>query len=133
MNEGTVRLNDAAFWRRLDQLVATARLETDRPKRSTHPRFPAFLYRYDYGYLEGTRSGDGDGIDVWIGSLPNKSVTGIICSVDTEKRDAEVKILLGCTPQEAQDILLTHTTGEQSAIMVERPAETTPEIAAEWD
>lgn len=124
-------MNDAAFWRRLDQLVATARLKTDRPKGSTHPRFPAFLYRDDYGYLEGTRSGDGDGIDVWIGSLPNESVTGIICSVDTEKRDAEVKILLGCTPQEAQDILLTHTTGEQSAILVERPAETTPEIVAE--
>jgi inorganic pyrophosphatase len=117
-------LNDEAFWCRLVQLVATSRVEIDRPKGSAHPEHPAFLYPYDYGYLDGTQSGDGDGIDVWVGSLPERTVTGIICSVDMAQRDAEVKILLGCTQGEAWAILQTHTTGAQAAILVERPVET---------
>lgn len=112
---------DEGFWRRLDQLVATCELKIDRPRGSAHPRFRAFRYPFDYGYLEGTRSGDGDGIDVWVGSRPEKQVTGIICSVETTQRDAEVKILLGCTPHEARDILQTHNRGAQSAILIQRP------------
>jgi len=114
-------LADEGFWRRLDQLVATCELKIDRPKGSAHPRFPALRYPYDYGYLDSTRSGDGDGIDVWVGTLPEKRVTGIICSVETEQRDAEVTILLGCTPHEARNILQTHNRGAQAAIWVERP------------
>lgn len=112
---------DEGFWRRLDQLVATCELKIDRPKGSVHPRFGSFRYPFDYGYLEGTRSGDGDGIDVWVGSRPEKRVTGIICSVETTQRDAEVKILLSCTPHEARDILQTHNRGTQSAILIQRP------------
>jgi len=112
---------DDLFWRRLDRLVATCKLKIDRPKGSTHPNFPDFRYPFDYGYLEGTRSGDGDGIDVWVGTRPEKRVTGIICSVEMEQRDAELKILLGCTPQEANQILQTHNRGAQSAILVKRP------------
>jgi inorganic pyrophosphatase len=78
------------------------------------------IYPHDYGYLENTQSGDGDGIDVWLGSLPEKTVTAVICTVDMEKRDAEVKILLGCTPQEAHEILETHNSGPQSGILLER-------------
>jgi inorganic pyrophosphatase len=115
-------LADQGFWRRLDQLVATCELKIDRSKGSAHPRFPDFRYPYDYGYLEGTRSSDGDGIDIWVGTLPEKRVTGIICSVETDQRDAEVKILLGCTPHEARTILQTHNRGAQSAIWVERPS-----------
>ncbi|MEH2097560.1 hypothetical protein [Nostoc sp.] len=35
----------------------------------------------DYGYLQDTQSGDGNNIDVWIGSLLNQTVTAVICSV----------------------------------------------------
>jgi inorganic pyrophosphatase len=113
-------MSDDDFWCKLDQLVAACQLKIDRPKGSTHPRYPAFIYPLDYGYLAGTRSGDGDGIDVWLGSLPERTVTGVICSVEVEQRDAEVKILLGCTPQEAREILKTHNVGAQAAILVER-------------
>ena len=99
---------EANFWRKLDWLVSTCKLRLDRPKGSVHPRYPAFVYPFDYGYLEGTRSGDGDGIDVWVGSMPEKRVTAVICSVEIEQHDAEIKILLGCTPQEAREILKTH-------------------------
>jgi inorganic pyrophosphatase len=111
----------ADFWQKLDEMVITCTLTIDRPKGSAHPRYPNFLYPLDYGYLAGTRSGDGDGIDVWIGSLPERRVTAIICAVDLLKRDSEMKLLLGCAPQEAQQLLAIHNTGTQSAILIERP------------
>ena len=92
----------------------------DRPKGSAHPRYPEFIYPYDYGYLAGTGTVDGSGVDVWIGSLPGQAVTGAICAVDTVKRDTEVKILLGCTPEESRIILATHNIGHQSAILIGR-------------
>ncbi|MBD2561548.1 MULTISPECIES: hypothetical protein [Nostoc] len=59
-------------------------------------------------------------IDVWIGSLSAKKVTAIICSVDLEKRDTEIKILLDCTSGESQGILNIHNTDSQSAILLIR-------------
>lgn len=56
-----------------------------------------FVYELDYGYLKGTTSADGEGIDVWIGSDPRRQVTGALCTVDLVKHDAELKILVGCT------------------------------------
>jgi inorganic pyrophosphatase len=114
-------MREVNFWRKLDQLVATCELVIDRPQGSPHPRYPAFVYPFDYGYLQDTRSGDGEGIDIWVGSLPVRRVTAIICSVETEQRDAEIKLLIGCTSQEAQTILQTHNVGAQSAILVPRP------------
>ena len=109
------------FWGKLDQLLATCELVINRPQGSHHPRYPALVYPFDYGYLKGTRAGDGEGIDVWVGSLPGKRTTAIICSVETQQRDTEIKLLVGCTPQEAQTILQTHNVGAQSAILVPRP------------
>ena len=82
------------FWHTLETLVASCPLTIDRPQGSPHPRYPTFVYPYDYGYLEHTQGGDGSGIDVWVGSLPEKTVTAVVCTVDPLKRDAEVKILL---------------------------------------
>ena len=109
------------FWLKLDKLVATCKINIDRPKGTSHPRYPSFFYPLDYGYLEDTRSPDGNGIDIWAGSLPEKKVTAIVCTVDLIKRDSEVKLLLGCTLQEAQIILGVHNTELQSAILIERP------------
>ncbi len=108
------------FWRNLDNLIATSRLRIDRPKGSPHPRYSDCIYPFDYGYLENTQSGDGQGIDIWIGNLPERSVTAIICTLDLIKRDAEIKILLGCSLPEAHKILDIHRQGSQSAILVER-------------
>ncbi|MEH2002213.1 MAG: inorganic diphosphatase [Nostoc sp.] len=108
------------FWFKLDQLVATSNLKIDRPKGTSHPRYPSFVYPLDYGYLENTSSGDGDDIDVWIGSLSSQTVTAVIFSVDLEKRDTEIKILLGCTSGENQAILDIHNRGSQSAMLLVR-------------
>jgi len=111
------------FWSTLDQLVATCQWCVDRPKGTAHPRYPSFVYPIDYGYLADTRSPDGNGIDIWVGSLPDKKVNAVVCTVDMVKRDSEIKLLLGCTPQEAIAILGVHNSGSQSAMLIERPAE----------
>ena len=114
---------DSDFWRALDRLVAVCDVVIDRPSGSAHPRYPSLTYPYDYGYLGGTRSGDGAGIDVWAGSLPHRSVTAIVCTVDLTKRDAELKLLLGCTPHEAREILAAQNAGTMSAVLLERPVD----------
>ncbi|MEH2093021.1 hypothetical protein [Nostoc sp.] len=108
------------FWQKLDRLVATSNLKIERPRGTSHPRYPSFIYPLDYGYLQDTQAGDRANIDVWIGSLSAKKVTAIICSVDLEKRDTEIKILLDCTSGESQGILNIHNTGSQSAILLIR-------------
>lgn len=113
-------MDSREFWLALDQLVGACELVMDRPKGSAHPRYPAYHYPLDYGYLAGTRSGDGDGIDVWVGSQPGRRVSGVICTVDGLQRDAEVKILVGCTLQEMQTALAVHNSGQQRGILMER-------------
>ena len=94
-----------AFWTLLSELVASSRVVIDRPKGSPHPRFPENIYPLDYGFLGGTTAGDGQCIDVWLGSGDHTRITGIVCTVDLDKRDAELKLLLGCTSAEAQAVI----------------------------
>ncbi|MGA1195928.1 MAG: inorganic pyrophosphatase, partial [Candidatus Latescibacterota bacterium] len=79
------------------------------------------IYPLDYGYLENTTGGDGDGIDIWLGSLTNHIFDAIVCSADQYKRDAEIKILLGCTAKEKEIIIHFLTHYEVGAILIERP------------
>ncbi|MBN1935889.1 MAG: inorganic pyrophosphatase [Anaerolineae bacterium] len=109
------------FWAYLDRLVAESEIVIDRPAGSAHPRYPDFIYPHPYGYLDGTQSMDGGGVDVWVGSLPEKRVVAIVSTVNLEKRDAEVKLLIGCTAQEMQTILKTHNWGLQAGVLIERP------------
>ena len=90
---------DNEFWRNLDKLVEESEIVIDRPKGSSHPKYPHFIYRVDYGYLKNTVSMDGAGIDVWVGS-GEKKIDAIMCIVDLLKRDSEIKILIGCTDEE---------------------------------
>lgn len=90
---------DDEFWSNLDRLVNESEIVIDRPKGSSHPKYPNFIYRVDYGYLKNTTSMDGAGIDVWVGS-GEKKIDAILCIVDLFKRDSEIKILIGCTEEE---------------------------------
>ena len=110
------------FWSRLASFVSKGFVVVDRPKGSTHPRIPQLVYPLDYGYLRGLRSGDGDGVDVWIGSLARPVISGIICTIDIGKRDTEVKLLLGCTRAEQRRILSLHNFGDQRAVFIKAEA-----------
>ncbi len=79
------------FWRALDELVEQSKIVIDRPKGTAHPRFPNFIYKVDYGYLENTSSMDGAGIDVWVGTKENKEIDAIMCIVDLMKKTPKSK------------------------------------------
>lgn len=108
------------FWRHMDDLIATTEITIDRPAGSRHPRIPDIVYPMDYGYLDDTSGGDGNEIDIWRGSMPDADLDAVVCTVDLAKRDAEVKLLLGCTQAEKDTIMSFHSDGSMAAILVER-------------
>ncbi len=106
-----VNINDD-FWLAIDKIVTDGKIVIDRPKGTTHPRFPHIKYTVDYGYIENTASMDGGGIDIWRGSLTNNKVNAIICTVDLMKKDSEIKILIGCTEEEIASVYEFHNNTE---------------------
>ena len=84
---------DNLFWQRLDELLTSKKIVIDRPKGSRHPRFSEIVYQLDYGYLEGTSSNDGEGVDVWLGSDVERGLDAVICTVDLDRGDAEMKLM----------------------------------------
>ena len=92
------------FWQRLDALLGRCQIVIDRPRGSHHPRFPEIEYVLDYVYLDGTSSNDGEGIDVWLGSDVERKLDAVICTVDLDKGDAEMKLMVGCTESEKEYI-----------------------------
>ena len=112
---------DKKFWEKLERIYKESQIIIDRPKGTAHPRFPQFIYPLDYGYLKNTVSGDGNEIDLWLGSKPEKELEYIICTVDVLKRDVEIKLLCGCTEEEKNIILEFHNNSEyMSGICIER-------------
>jgi inorganic pyrophosphatase len=112
-------LNES-FWTYLDSLIDSVELVIDRPKGSSHPRYPSIIYPLDYGYLKGTTGGDGHGVDVWRGSA-ECGLDAVVCTVDVLKRDVEVKLLLACTVEEKETVCDFHNESEyMAAVLVNR-------------
>lgn len=104
----------------LQKIVEISKVVIDRPKGSAHPRYPAYIYPLDYGYLDGTQSQDGGGIDVWVGGGDSKQVTGILVIADALKKDSEIKVLLGCRESEMKQALEKSNQGDMSAALIRK-------------
>ncbi len=108
------------FWDYLQRLVETCTIEINRPKGSSHQRYPGSTYPLDYGFLSGTRAADGGGIDIWIGSLGTRQVVGALCTVDLLKKDTELKIVYDCSEDEINSILEFVNNDQMRAVFVLR-------------
>ena len=113
-------MDSQEFWQYLERLVASNSITIDRPKGSHHPRYPEIVYPLNYGYLDGTVSGDGAGIDIWVGASDGRQLSAVVLTADLYKQDIEIKILLGCTEEEMQTILAFHNGKEMRAMLVRR-------------
>jgi coenzyme F420-0:L-glutamate ligase/coenzyme F420-1:gamma-L-glutamate ligase len=108
------------FWHFIDRLVADHTIVVDRPKGSHHPRFPDLIYPLDYGYLDGTTTMDGGGIDVWIGSQGIHPPDAIVLSIDLKKNDLEIKLILGCNREEIRTIVDFLNDHSMRAMLIKR-------------
>ena len=109
-----------SFWERLDELIKTSEIVIDRSKGTPHPKYPDMIFPLDYGYLEGTKAMDRNEIDLWIGTAGHGKLTAIACTIDIKKKDAEIKLIIGCTDEEIEIIEKFHNGKYQSAIIVTR-------------
>ncbi len=117
------RYNDQ-FWGYLDRLVASSEIVIDQPKDSQHSDYPETIYPLDYGYLAGTTSADGSGIDVWTGTTGGKTPDGILVTVDLIKRDSEIKVLVGCSEADMMTIVEFHNkTDNMHSLLIPRNRE----------
>lgn len=109
------------FWTAIDKLVSNSKIVIDRPKGTAHPKYPDFIYKVDYGYLDNTSSMDNGGIDIWVGTDNRWQIDAIMCIIDLMKRDSEIKILIGCTDEEKRIIYQTHNETEyMKGILISR-------------
>lgn len=108
------------FWEFMEKLVSSTSIIIDRPKGSSHPRFPELTYPLDYGYLKDTKSTDGGGIDVWLGSQTPQKIDGFIATVDLQKMDSEIKFVIGCSESEMHAIQNFHKSHKMRAILIQR-------------
>jgi inorganic pyrophosphatase len=112
--------NTKRFFEFFETLIRENGITIDRPKGSAHPRFPDLIYPIDYGYINETKSQDGQGIDVYCGDDETLGIVGIICTVDNMKKDSEVKVLYGCTEVNIQTALMMSNNCPMCGILVRK-------------
>jgi inorganic pyrophosphatase len=93
----------------------------DRQKGTIHPKYSNIVYELDYGYIKNTKAIDGNEIDVFKGSLHNKNVNTIVCTIDLIKHDIEIKLLIGCTISEIKKVYkFLNNSKYMRAIIIEK-------------
>ena len=113
-------MTNPKFWIALDSLLSQHKIIIDRPKGTPHPKV-SLIYPVDYGYFDGTNSVDGEGIDVFVGS-GERIIDAVIVTVDTVKKDSEIKILLGCNEEEKRTVerIYSEFYGSLQGILIRR-------------
>lgn len=116
--------NNAFFWQKLDTLYLSSQLVIDRPKNTCHYKYSNLVYPVDYGYLNDTLGSDNAPIDVFKGSLNSTKVDAIVVTADILKKDCETKLLIGCSDEEVEKILIfLNQTEFQKAVYLKRGTE----------
>lgn len=59
------------FFQTFEDLIKQNGVTIDRPAGSVHPRFPDLVYPIDYGYVNGTKSQDGQGMTYLLAAILN--------------------------------------------------------------
>ncbi|WP_456425398.1 inorganic diphosphatase [Rhodocaloribacter sp.] len=93
------RIADRFDWAGWETLITRNGYTIDRPYGSAHPRFPDILYPIDYGYVNDTLGGDGEEVDLFVGSARN-GLVALILTHDHRRGDRECKLIYDCTPEE---------------------------------
>ena len=84
-------------WDAWEQRIETMGITIERPRATAHPDYPSVIYPLDYGFVNDTRSTDGEPLDVFVGR-GTTGLVGALLTTDHRQRDREVKLLYDCTP-----------------------------------
>lgn len=78
-----------------DYIGKTVTVTMDRQLDTSHPKH-GFEYPVNYGFIDGTTSGDGEEIDVYVLSVnePRESFTGICVAVIHRTNDNDDKLVV---------------------------------------
>ncbi len=116
--------NNAYFWQKIDTLYFSNRLVIARGKGSTHPMYHNLIYPVEYGYLEDTQNKESEGIAVYKGTMSDYMVTTLVVAADILKKEIDVKLLVGCSPQEEEEILrFLNQTDFQKSVLIRRSSD----------
>ncbi len=76
-------------------LGSTVEVKVDRPLGSRHPKFGETVYPLNYGYIDGTIGGDGEGIDVYVMGVdtPIDRATLRVIGMVRRENDCEDKLI----------------------------------------
>ena len=107
------------FFKNLEKLITENGILIERKAGTSHPNFPDFLYTVDYGHINGTRSRDGNEIDIFVGTC-NNGVFGVLVTLDMYKKDSEIKVLFNCNDDEISKTLLMMNHYPMSCILVRK-------------
>lgn len=109
------------FWERLDNIYESCKMIIDRQRNSCHYKYSNLVYPVDYGYLIDSSGNEHTPIDIYKGSEHDKGVQAIVISADILKKDCEVKLIVGCSDDELNDIYtFTNQTQLQKSIILNR-------------
>lgn len=111
--------NNAYFWQKVDTVFLSSHLNITRHKGESHPQFKNLVYPVEYGHLED--AGNGDGISVYVGSKSRSEITAIVVAADILQKTIDVKMLVGCTEEEINEVLhFLNQTDYQKTVMIRR-------------
>lgn len=113
----------------LDHYLDTAvEIKIDRPYNSVHPKHEDMIYPVNYGYIEGTVSGDGDEIDAYIIGVhePLETFKGVVIGIVKRADDNEEKLVVAgryCFTKEEvlSSIDFTEKYFESTLVMIDDP------------
>lgn len=116
--------NNAYFWQKVDTLFLSSGFVITRKKGDVHPRFKNLIYPTDYGYVKDTNSVSGDGVSVYAGSLSRYTITALVVAADILAKELDVKVLIGCTEEEVEDVLrFLNQTDYQKTVLIRKGGE----------
>ena len=113
--------NNAFFWQKVDTLFLSSSVKLTRKKGDVHPVYKNLVYPTDYGHVTDTKSVTDEGVSVYAGSGNRNKITALVIAADTLAKELDVKMLIGCTEAEVDDVLrFLNQTDLQKTVLIRR-------------
>ena len=113
--------NNAFFWQKVDTLFLSGNLKMEKKKGEVHSTFGNLIYPTDYGHLVDAKSAGESGVSVYAGSLNRSEISALVIAADILTKELDVKLLIGCSDEEIEDILrFLNQTDYQKTVLIRR-------------